>query len=97
MPFTIRPDAAQAMQEDEAQLISAIAQVVQRVPAVLRIAANNPTGNNNSYTPSDSLRIKMGRRLVYGQLADGPFRHELSANSLKVIADALQQPVVARS
>ncbi|WP_121969212.1 hypothetical protein [Leptolyngbya sp. BC1307] len=89
MPFTIRPDAAQAMQEDEAQLISAIAQVAQRVPAVLRLAANNSTSNARG----DSLRIKMGRRLVYGQLADGPFRHELDANSLKVIADALQRPV----
>ncbi|MEL6780451.1 MAG: hypothetical protein AAFO06_24745 [Cyanobacteria bacterium J06597_16] len=85
MPFTIRPDAAQAMQEDEAQLVSAIAQVAQRVPAVLKVAENQ--------SPSDSLRIKMGRRLVYGQLADGPFRHELDANSLKVISDALQRPV----
>ena len=88
MPFTIRPDAAQAMQEDEAQLISAIAQVAQRVPAVLRATSDNATSNPRS----DSLRIKMGRRLVYGQLADGPFRHELDANSLKVIADALQRP-----
>ena len=89
MPFTIRPDAAQAMQEDEAQLINAIAQVAQRVPGVLRLAANNSASNARG----DSLRIKMGRRLVYGQLADGPFRHELDANSLKVIADALQRPV----
>lgn len=81
MPFTIRPDAAQAMQEDEAQLINAIAQVAQRVPGVLRLAANNSANNARS----DSLRIKMGRRLVYGQLADGPFRHELDANSLKVM------------
>jgi hypothetical protein len=89
MPFTVRPDAAQAMQEDEAQLISAIAQVAQRVPAILKLAANNSASNARG----DSLRIKMGRRLVYGQLADGPFRHELDANSLKVIADALQRPV----
>jgi hypothetical protein len=89
MPFTIRPDAAQAMQEDEAQLISAIAQVAQHVPAILKLAANNSASNARG----DSLRIKMGRRLVYGQLADGPFRHELDANSLKVIADALQRPV----
>jgi hypothetical protein len=89
MPFTIRPDAAQAMQEDEAQLISAIAQVAQRVPAILKLAANNSASNARG----DSLRIKMGRRLVYGQLADGPFRHELDANSLKVISDALQRPV----
>jgi hypothetical protein len=89
MPFTIRPDAAQAMQEDEAQLISAIAQVAQRVPAILKLAANNSISNARG----DSLRIKLGRRLVYGQLADGPFRHELDANSLKVIADALQRPV----
>jgi hypothetical protein len=88
MPFTIRPDAAQAMQEDEAQLISAIAQVAQRVPAILKLAANNSASNARG----DSLRIKMGRRLVYGQLANGPFRHELDANSLKVIADALQRP-----
>ncbi|MEO1396241.1 MAG: hypothetical protein AAFV90_25370 [Cyanobacteria bacterium J06634_5] len=88
MPFTISPTEAQALQEDEAQLLNAIAQIAQRVPGVFR---GNPNGNDQQAT--DSLRIKMGRRLVYGQLADGPFRHELDANSLKVIADALQQPV----
>ncbi|MEO1396076.1 MAG: hypothetical protein AAFV90_24525 [Cyanobacteria bacterium J06634_5] len=87
MPFTISPTEAQAIQEDEAQLLNAIAQIAQRIPGVLQLGSN---GNGQS---SDALRIKMGRRLVYGQLADGPFRHELDVNTLKVIAEALQQPV----
>jgi hypothetical protein len=41
----------------------------------------------------DTLRIFLGRRLVYGRLADGTQRHELDANGLKVILDALQKPV----
>ncbi|MEO1387914.1 MAG: hypothetical protein AAFV85_11140 [Cyanobacteria bacterium J06634_6] len=89
MPFTISPAEAQAIQEDEVQLLNAIAQIAQRVPGVFRVGSND----NNGQQPTDALRIKMGRRLVYGQLADGPFRHELNANSLKVITDALQRPV----
>ena len=88
MPFTISPTEAQAIQEDEVQLLNAIAQLAQRVPGVFRT-----NSNGSEQQPTDSLRIKMGRRLVYGQLADGPFRHELDVNSLKVIADALQRPV----
>jgi hypothetical protein len=89
MPFTISPTEAQAIQEDEVQLINAIAQVAQRIPGILNASTNNGTGQQ----PGNALRIKMGRRLVYGQLADGLFRHELDANSLKVIADALQRPI----
>ncbi|MEO0806037.1 MAG: hypothetical protein AAFY33_07005, partial [Cyanobacteria bacterium J06643_4] len=88
MPFTISPAEAQAIQEDEAQLLNAIAQIAQRVPGIFR-----ESPNAKAQPSTDALRIKMGRRLVYGQLADGPFRHELDANSLKVISDALQQPV----
>ena len=88
MPFTISPTEAQAIQEDEAQLLNAITQIAQRVPGVFRVGSSD-----NSQQSNDALRIRMGRRLVYGQLADGPFRHELDVNSLKVITDALQQPV----
>ncbi|MEM9088687.1 MAG: hypothetical protein AAGC93_08075 [Cyanobacteria bacterium P01_F01_bin.53] len=91
MPFTISPTEAQAIQEDEVQLLNAIAQIAQRIPGVFQ--STSTTTNGNGQQPTDALRIKMGRRLVYGQLADGPFRHELDANTLKVITDALQQPV----
>lgn len=89
MPFTVSPSEVQAMQEDEAQLLNAIAQTAQRATSILRLG--NPR-NDTSRDHNSTLRIKMGRRLVYGNLADGPFRHELDANSLKVIADALQRP-----
>lgn len=87
MPLMISPQEAQAIQEDEAQLVMALAQVSHRISAAL----------NQSPAPKpaaeDNLRISLGRRTVYGQLWDGSFRHELTPNNLKVIFAALQKPV----
>ncbi len=89
MTFLVSPQEAQAMQEDEAQLVAAIAQAARGAVALTLLRqAQLPV-----IQPPDTLRIQMGRRLVYGKLADGPFRNELNANTLKVISDALQRPV----
>ncbi|MFG6093909.1 hypothetical protein SPB21_01585 [Leptothoe sp. ISB3NOV94-8A] len=92
MPFTIRIEDALAMQEDEAQLLMAIGQVTQRLYATLHRQTQQP-----SVPVEDSLRIQMGRRVVYGILADGTQRRELTPNTLKVIVDALQRPVTPDS
>lgn len=89
MTFLVSPQEAQAMQEDEAQLVAAIAQAARGAVALTLLRqAQLPV-----IQPPDTLQIRMGRRLVYGKLADGPFRNELDANTLKVISDALQRPV----
>ena len=59
MPFTISPAEAQAIQEDEVQLLNAIAQIAQRVPGVFRVGSNN-----GQQQPTDALRIQMGRRIA---------------------------------
>lgn len=92
MPFTIRTEDALAMQEDEAQLLMAIGQVTQRLYATLHRQTQQP-----NVPVEDSLRIQMGRRVVYGTLADGTQRRELTPNTLKVIVDALQRPVTPDS
>ncbi|MEA5464062.1 hypothetical protein [Leptothoe sp. PORK10 BA2] len=92
MPFTIRTEDALAMQEDEAQLLMAIGQITQRLYATLQRQTQQPPG-----PIEDSLRIQMGRRVVYGTLADGTQRRELTPNTLKVIVDALQRPVTPDS
>jgi len=92
MPFTIRTEDALAMQEDEAQLLMAIGQVTQRLYATLHRQVQQP-----NVPIKDSLRIQMGRRVVYGTLADGTQRRELTPNTLKVIVDALQRPVTPDS
>ncbi len=89
MPFVINAQEAQAMQEDEVQLVMALAQVSQRLTMAIH-STKPPEVNPNS---QDTLRIFLGRRLVYGHLADGTQRHELDANGLKVVLDALQKPV----
>jgi hypothetical protein len=86
MVLTINPADAQAIQEDEAQLLSAILQATRGAVAFL----------NQSQTPmsepSETIRIQMGRRLVYGQKANGQFRNELDANTMRAIFDAIQRP-----
>jgi hypothetical protein len=77
------------MQEDEVQLVMALAQVSQR----LSMAVHSPKPPEANQEGQDTLRIFLGRRLVYGRLADGTQRHELDANGLKVILEALQKPV----
>ncbi|NET33266.1 MAG: hypothetical protein F6K19_14800 [Cyanothece sp. SIO1E1] len=87
MVFTVNPAEAQAMQEDEAQLVAAIAQAARGVVVALQHAPGSAP------KPSETLRIQMGRRLIYGQMANGQFRNELNADALKVIFDSVQQPV----
>ncbi|MEM9505182.1 MAG: hypothetical protein AAGA01_14630, partial [Cyanobacteria bacterium P01_E01_bin.43] len=91
MPFVISAQEAQAMQEDEVQLVMAVTQMSQRLPLVLHQlvdAAQTPS------TPSDGLRIFLGRRLVYGHLADGTPRRELDRNGAQMILETIQKPVI---
>jgi hypothetical protein len=86
-PFVISPQEAQAIQEDEVQLVMALTQVSQRLAMTFKPSPPLPQ------TGQDDLRIQLGQRVVYGQLADGTIRRELNPNSLKVILDAIQQPI----
>lgn len=90
MPFVISAQEAQAMQEDEVQLVMAVTQMSQRLPLVLHQLVN---AAQTPSTPSDGLRIFLGRRLVYGHLADGTPRRELDRNGAQVILEAIQKPV----
>lgn len=89
MPFVISAQEAQAMQEDEVQLVMAVAQMSQRLPLVLHQLVNAAQTPTN---PSDGLRIFLGRRLVYGHLADGTPRRELDRNGAQMILEAIQKP-----
>jgi hypothetical protein len=89
MVFTISPQEAQAMQEDEAQLIGAIAQAAR---SVIALAMLRQPQSATAQVP-ETLRIQMGRRLVYGRLNDGTFRNELTPETLKAVFDAVQRPV----
>jgi hypothetical protein len=86
-PFVISPQEAQAIQEDEVQLVMALTQVSQRLAMTFKQSPPLPPMGQ------DDLRIQLGQRVVYGQLADGTIRRELNPNNLKVILDAIQQPV----
>ena len=86
MVLTVSPAEAQAMQEDTAQLLSAIAQAAKLAIATL----SRPTDPR-----AEDLKIQMGRRQAYGQMADGQFRDELDANARQVIFDSLQRPAAA--
>ena len=86
-PFVISPQEAQAIQEDEVQLVMALTQVSQRLSLSFKPSRPQPP------LGQDDLRIQLGQRVVYGQLADGSIRRELNPNSLKIILDAMQQPV----
>ncbi len=89
MAFTINPAEAQAMQEDEAQLLGAITHATRSLLATL-----NQPAITEEKTP-DTLRIQMGRRVIYGLVTKGEFRNELDNDRLKTIFDALQRPVAA--
>ncbi|MGF1500171.1 MAG: hypothetical protein ACFB8W_25575, partial [Elainellaceae cyanobacterium] len=95
MVLTISPADAQAIQEDEAQLLMAIAQAARGVAVTVgngyRLATANPS--EKRHESDESLKIQMGRRLVYGQMARGEFRNELTSESIKAIASAIQKPV----
>jgi hypothetical protein len=88
MVLTINPADAQAIQEDEAQLLSAILQATRGAIAFLNQPPQAPAAE-----PPEAIRIQMGRRLVYGWMADGQFRNELDANKMQAIFDAIQRPV----
>jgi hypothetical protein len=88
MVLTINPADAQAIQEDEAQLLSAILQATRGAIAFLNQPSQAPAAE-----PPEAIRIQMGRRLVYGWMADGQFRNELDANKMQAIFDAIQRPV----
>ncbi|MGG6269002.1 hypothetical protein ACQ4M3_30720 [Leptolyngbya sp. AN03gr2] len=87
MAFTVSPTEAQAMQEDQAQLLSAIAQATRGMISAL------DSSRAQQSDPPKTMRIQMGRRLIYGQMARGEFRNELTPDRLKTIFDALQRPV----
>jgi hypothetical protein len=89
MVFTISPQEAQAMQEDEAQLIGAIAQAAR---SVIALAMLRQPQSATAQVP-ETMRIQMGRRVVYGRLNDGTFRNELTPETLKAVFDAVQRPV----
>jgi hypothetical protein len=86
MAFTINPAEAQAMQEDQAQLLGAITHATRSLLSTL----NQPTVAED--IPPKSLRIQMGRRVVYGLVTKGEFRNELDNDRLTTIFDALQRP-----
>jgi hypothetical protein len=87
MPFTVHPAETQAMQEDEAQLLTAIAQTTRSALGWLR--QTQPQIQPKPETPE----IHMHGRQIYGAMANGQFRNELNAERLQTILDALQQPV----
>lgn len=87
MVLTINPADAQAIQEDEVQLLSAILQATRGAITFL----NSPP--QPAAEPPEAIRIQMGRRLAYGWLADGQFRNELDSNKMQAIFDAIQRPV----
>ncbi|MGF1497847.1 MAG: hypothetical protein ACFB8W_13635 [Elainellaceae cyanobacterium] len=95
MVLTISPADAQAIQEDEVQLLMAIAQAARGIAITVgngyRLATANPSEEHHE--PDESLKIQIGRRLVYGQMARGEFRNELTSESIKAIASAIQKPV----
>jgi hypothetical protein len=74
------------MQEDQAQLLIALTQATRGLVSIL----NQPP--TPVAEPPETLRIQMGRRLVYGQLVHGQFRNELDADRMKAIFDAIQRP-----
>ena len=87
MPFTVHPAETQAMQEDETQLLNAIAQTTRSAIGLLR--QTQPHAQPKPETPE----IHMHGRPVYGAMANGQFRNELNAERLQMVLDALQQPV----
>jgi hypothetical protein len=84
MPFTVNPGETQAMQEDEVQLLHAISQTTR---ATLGLLKQSPA----QQTP-ESPEIRMNGRMIYGAMADGQIRNELTPERLQGLLDSLQQP-----
>jgi hypothetical protein len=93
MAFTVNPAEAQAMQEDVAQLMSAIAQVARSLSASFKFPQPIQPARSPQTEKPETIQIRMGRRLVYGQMADGQFRNDLYPDRLKLLFEALQRPV----
>jgi hypothetical protein len=84
MPFTVNPGETQAMQEDEVQLLHAISQTTR---ATLGLLKQSPAQQK-----PESPEIRMNGRMVYGAMADGQIRNELTPERLQGLLDSLQQP-----
>jgi hypothetical protein len=84
MPFTVHPAETQAMQEDEAQLLTAIAQTTRSAISLLR--QTQPQAQPKPEAPE----IRMNGRQIYGAMADGQFRNELNAEDGVVTVNQFQ-------
>jgi hypothetical protein len=91
MAFTVNPAEAQAMQEDVAQLMGAIAQVARSLAASIHLPQSIRSPQPEK---PETIQIRLGRRLVYGWMADGKFRNDLNPDRLKLLFEALQRPVM---
>jgi hypothetical protein len=87
MPFTVNPGETQAMQEDEVQLLHAISQTTRTALSLLK--------QSPAQQKSESPEIRMNGRMVYGAMADGQIRNELTPEKLQGLLDSLQQPKTA--
>jgi hypothetical protein len=86
MSFPINPADTQAMQEDQAQLFSAISHTTRSAISFLQ-RSKSPI-----QTKPESPKIYMNGRLIYGTMANGQERNELTGERLRTILDALQTP-----
>jgi hypothetical protein len=84
MPFTVNPAEAQAMQEDTTQLLNAISQIARIALGLLK-----PTPTQQK---PESPEIRMHGRMIYGAMADGKIRNELTPEKLQGLLDGIQQP-----
>jgi hypothetical protein len=84
MPFTVNPGETQAMQEDQVQLMQAISQTARTTLGLLK--------QSPAQQKPESPEIRMNGRIVYGAMADGQIRNELTPERLQGLLDSLQQP-----
>jgi hypothetical protein len=84
MPFTVNPGETQAMQEDQVQLMQAISQTARTTLGLLK--------QSPAQQKPESPEIRMNGRMVYGAMADGQIRNELTPERLQGLLDSLQQP-----
>jgi hypothetical protein len=84
MPFTVNPGETQAIQEDQVQLMHAISQTVRTALGFLK--------QSPAQQKPESPEIRMNGRMVYGAMADGQIRNELTPEKLQGLLDSLQQP-----
>jgi hypothetical protein len=83
MPFTVNPGETQAMQEDEVQLLHAISQTTRIALGLLK--------SSPAQQKPESPEIRMNGRMIYGAMADGQIRNELTPERLQGLLDSLQQ------